>query len=299
MLIQGVVWRDDGPRIRMRHELDEPSQLVPVAGFRLQYRTDENAGRTCIGHVPFRKGRGDYVDCTDAPVAGSRICDRCAVVEATFAANLHHAHTRGSAELDPAIRAHLDQPNRLYLAGFRDGSIKVGTSTAGRADRRLSEQGAWRAVFIAETANGRAVRELEDAVTEQLGVSQSVSNTRKRRGIIAPIEDEVLVDELASTARRASAQIVDAARLPLTRLEETWRNPLALDPTLDGVVDYPLRIDRGRHDLELLAAVGRLLLARRPGGADVFVLDPAPLYGRWLDRGDFGSDEIAIQDSLF
>lgn len=300
MLIQGVAWRDDGPRLRLRHGTGEPSQLVSVIGMRLQYRTDDSATRTCIGHVPFRAGRGDYVDCNNPPESGSRICDRCAVVEATFASNLHHAHTRGSAELDPAVAEHLNQPNRLYLAAFRDGSMKVGTSTLSRADRRLSEQGAWQARFIAETTNGRAVRTLEDAVTQELGIAQSVSNRRKRRGLVAPVDDEALASELASFGRLAVEHVVDPARTAsVAAIDESWHNPLWNDALVSTVIDYPLRVDRGRHDLELLGAIGRLLLARRPSGPDVFVLDPAPLFGRWLEVGDFGSDEIAIQDSLF
>ena len=53
------------------------------------------------------------------------------------------------------------------------------------------------------------------------------------------------------------------------------------------------------HDLKLITAIGRHGLARRPSGTDVFIFDPKPLLGIWPDIGDYGSDEIAIQDSLF
>lgn len=300
VLIQRVVWDENGPNLRMREAIGAPSTLVPVPDTRLGYRVDEPATRTCVGHVPFRKGRGDYVDCTNAPQPGSRVCERCAIVEATFASNLHHAHTRGSAELDPAIRKHLDQPNRLYLAGFRDGTIKVGTSTLSRADRRLQEQGAWQARFIAEATNGRLIRRLEDSVTEQLGIPQSVAASRKRRGLVTPIDDSRLASALSERAAQAIAAVIDpAAGNSVTMLDEAWRHPMADHPATERLIDYPLALERGRHDLELVTAVGRLLLARRPNGADVFVLDPAPLFGIWLEIGDFGSDEIAIQDSLF
>lgn len=300
VLIQKVVWDRNGPNLRMRETIGAPSTLVPVPGKRLGYRVDENARRTCVGHVPFRTGRGDYVDCTNTPEPGSRVCQRCAIVEATFASNLHHAHTRGSAELDPAIRKHLEQPNRLYLAGFRDGTIKVGTSTLSRAERRLREQGAWHARFVAEATNGRAVRVLEDAVTEQLDVPQSVAASRKRRGLVVPVDDLRLESDLDALAERVVTKVLERTPLPsVTTLDITWRNPLCGQAMVEGLVDYPLALDRGRHDLELVAAVGRLLLARRPAGDDVFVLDPAPLFGVWLEAGDFGSDEIAIQDSLF
>lgn len=300
MMLLKVVWTDDGPHLRMRTSIDEPSALVPVAGLRLSYRIDEAAELTCMGHVPFRSGKGDYHDCRNRPQPGSRRCERCSIVEATFAANLHHAHTRGSAELDPAIRDHLEQPNRLYLAGFRDGTIKIGTSTLSRAHRRLEEQGAWQARFVAETTNGRIVRHLEDAVTEQLGISQSVSATRKRRGLTKPIDDDRLASTLTDAASQVIASVVGPAiGASVTMLDEQWRHPMADHPAAHRAIEYPLQVDRGRHDLELITAVGRHLLAQRPDGDDIFVLDPAPLYGLWLDLGDYGSDEIAIQDSLF
>ena len=81
--------------------------------------------------------------------------------------------------------------------------------------------------------------------------------------------------------------------------DDSWRHPMADEPAVRRVIEYPLRMNRGRHDLEVVTAVGRHLVVRRPDGDDVFVLDPAPLFGLWLDIGDHGSDEIAIQDSLF
>ena len=78
-----------------------------------------------------------------------------------------------------------------------------------------------------------------------------------------------------------------------------WRHPTTVTIAGERIVDYPLALTRGRHDLVLVTAMGRLIIARRPEGHDLFVLDPAPLIGRWLDVGDYGSDEIAIQDALF
>lgn len=299
-MLLGVVWRDHLPHLRMRRSLETPSELVPVAGQRLSYRVAGEPKRTCVGHVPFRTGKGDYHDCQNLPRSGSRVCERCAIVEATFASNLHHAHTRGSAELDPSIQRHLEQPNRLYLAAFRDGSIKVGTSTLARAERRLEEQGAWMAAFVAETPNGRLVRHLEDAVTEELGLPQAVSAVRKLRGIVNPVDDAALNLRLDEAATSVETHVI-ARELEssVTSLGDRWRHPMANHPQVLAAIEYPLRLQRGRHDLELITAVGRHLIARRPAGSDVFAFDPMPLYGTWLDTGDYGSDEIAIQDTLF
>ena len=295
----GVVWSGRTPHLRVRHAQDEPSVVIPLAGQTLRYRTDESAEITCVGHVPFR-GTADYVDCSRRPEPASRVCYRCAVVEATFASNLHHAHTRRTAELDPAVAHHLAQPNRLYLAGFRDGSIKIGTSTRSRSGTRLAEQGAWIARYVAETADGRTVRELEDAVTDILGIGQSVSTSRKRKGLVSPTPDDVLLATLDRAAARVASIIeADGVNVDLDGTDSTWRHPMTDAIAGQRIVDYPLALTTGRHDLVLETAIGRLIIARRPEGDDRFVLDPAPLAGRWLDVGDYGSDEIAIQDSLF
>lgn len=299
LMLLRMVWNDHLPHLRVRRSIDTPSELVPVAGQRLAYQLGDDPERTCLGHIPFRQKQADYHDCRRQPELGSRTCRQCAIVEATFASNLHHAHTRGSAELDPAVNQHLNQPNRLYLAAFRDGSIKIGTSTLGRSQRRLEEQGAWMARFVAETPNGRAVRHIEDAVTEQLGISQAVSAVRKGRGLANPVPDTQLLATLDEVGAQVGELVLKAGDHQATPMAEDWRHPMADHPAAAGAIDYPLHAKHGRHDLELITAVGRHILARRPDGDDVFVIDPAPLYGLWLDLGDYGSDDMHIQDSLF
>lgn len=300
VMLLGVVWQDHQPFLRVRRVPGTPSELVAVSSQPLSYQIQGEPKRTCLGHVPFRSSRGEYFDCDKPPREGSRVCERCFIVEATFAANLHHAHTRGSSEIDPSIHKHLEQPNRLYLAAFRDGSIKVGTSTLTRSERRLEEQGAWMAAYVAETPNGRLVRHLEDTVTEELGLPQAVSAVRKLRGLISPVDDAALATQLDTFAANVETHIVSREREErATSLTGRWRHPMADDPAVAAAIGYPLRLHQGRHDLELITAVGRLLIARRPGGSDIFAFDPLPLFGIWLDLGDYGSDEIAIQDSLF
>lgn len=351
---------DGGPVVRLRDDDEPASRLVAAAGLALNYRLDAEPVRRCVGHVPFRSSRGDYYDCDRMPEQGKRTCGRCAIVDATFASNLHHAHTRGMAELDPAIRSHLQQPNRLYLAAFRDGSIKVGTSTVGRSHKRLAEQGAWMARFVAETTDGLSVRSLEDLVTEVWSLPQSVSARRKISGLVDPLGDAELdarLDEAATRVGELMARTPDDRVTPLVGIDvtgqgspgaasrpgqasregleraakrvegsaelhdrspdqreeasdaigmlgEPWRHPMAGHPALAKVREYPLALTSGRHELRVLTAIGRILLARRIAadgqpGPDVFAIDPARLFGIELDIGNYGSDEIAIQDSLF
>lgn len=298
-LFLGVTWNDHVPYMRTRNGGQRESELVAVEGLSLRYRIQGEPERVCLGHVPFRSARS-FHDCHKKPQPGSRRCERCSIVEATFAANLHHAHTKGSAELDASVRDHMDQPNRLYLAAFRDGSIKVGTSTLGRADKRLEEQGAWIAQFVAETTNGRSVRHLEDAVTEQLAIAQSVSATRKGRGLISPVTDDQLLTSLRQAAADVHRLVVEPATgNDVELMDNPWRHPMTGHPALANPLRYPLSLTQGRHDLHALTAVGRHLLVKRADGDDVFAIDPAPLFGVCFEIGDFGSDEIAIQDSLF
>ena len=162
--------------------------------------------------------------------------------------------------------------------------------------------------------SGVAVRQLEDAVTEVWFVPQAVSARRKVKGMVDPLADTELDQRLAEAA-------ADVARLmensPDERIEplapetdtgrgepgtgpgERWRHPLADHPATENVLAYPPNLLDGAHDLQVVTAIGRVLLVRRPHADDVFAIDPAPLFGIELDIGDYGSAEIAIQDSLF
>ncbi|MEM7094770.1 MAG: hypothetical protein AAF567_17330 [Actinomycetota bacterium] len=196
------------------------------------------------------------------------------------------------------------------MAAFRDGSLKVGTSTHGRSDTRLAEQGAWAAQFVAECDDGLAVRRLEDAATERLDLAQAVQASRKLAGLVHPRADDALDAELAETAERVGVLVDERADPAARRLldEPMWRHPKRCDALETPPIRYPAKLTTGRHDLAIRSAIGRLLLVTRgpsadPGGGaspgDVFAIDPAPLFGRVLDMGEYGSEEIAIQDSLF
>ncbi len=278
--------------------------LVALVGLSLQYRA--TGVRTCVGHHPFRRPGLDHVDCARRPEPGGRRCRSCAIVEATFAANLHHAHTRETSDLDPSIVEHLGQTNLLYLAGFADGSIKVGTTTEHRTGQRLAEQGAWQANLVAEAGNGIAVRELEDRVTSELGIAQSVSIRRKLAGLTQRHHDatgrvdEALAAELDRTADRVRTLVEDLARPDLRSIDRHWTNPARERSVWRQAIPYPFRLDEGAHDVEVVDAIGRVVALRRGSGAeDVFLADIGVLFGVVLEIGDHGSPEFVVQDSLF
>ncbi|MFV2040323.1 MAG: DUF2797 domain-containing protein, partial [Acidimicrobiales bacterium] len=185
-VVVGMTWADGTPKVRLRDDDQPDSHLATLKGMRLNYRASPSSQRHCLGYTPFRGNHPTYVDCPDTPQAGSRKCAGCSVIDATFAANLHRAHTLDRAEIDPAVAEHLRQPNLLYIAAFRDGSVKVGTTTEKRGHVRLLEQGAWRAVIVARADDGYVVRTVEDTVTAEVGLSQSVSIARKVEGMASP-----------------------------------------------------------------------------------------------------------------
>ncbi len=294
-----TVWVDDAPGARVRLD-GAASTIVPLHELTLSYSLNATVERRCVGHKPFRDTASTWVDCNKVPLPQSLTCDRCTANDATFASQLHHAHHRGRGEIDPAVNAHLEQPNVLYLAAFRDGSIKVGTSTKGRLHTRLAEQGAWRAVVTANAADGFAVRSLEDRVTTETGLPQSVGIGRKLAGLERPKTDESLETELARWQAAVAGLIGRLADPRITVSNTPWASPCSGDERWASVHRYPRRLDAGSHDLEVLGASGRALLARRPAGIDNFVADFRQLYGLIIETtNDVTPDELTIQDSLF
>lgn len=298
--ILGVTWSNDGAQVRVRDEGRQASQFRKPIGMVLNYRLEpgEPLRRWCVGHHDQVFG---YVDCATqlTPDESGRTCSRCAAAEAIFASQLHHAHTQPRRGTATPMGQHLEQKNILYLAGFRDGSIKIGTSTATRSQKRLLEQGAWLAIKVAEATDGYAVREIEDQVTAELGITQAVLGGRKLKGLVEPLSDAELTKKLEQRARSVLDMIVDASDTRLSVLGQPWQNPEVANPIWSEVRRYPLDLRRGSHDLEVRGIVGRMMAAARPSSGDVFAIDPQKIYGVELPLGDYVSDEIVIQDSLF
>lgn len=298
ILLSSIVWASGFAQLRVRTN-GQRGELVPLAGLQLSYDAAQSQ-RRCIGHKPFRDPSTPWIDCDNAPLPQSRTCDRCAAVDATFASQLHHAHTMGGAEIDPAVRTHLDKPNVAYLAAFRDGSIKIGTSTAPRLETRLREQGAWVARIVAIATNGFAVRVLEDAASVELGLPQAVSFRRKLSGLTSPRDDASLDKELTSWVYGVHRVIGELGDGRITATDETWDNPLRGSGLWDHLHEYPHQLSQGTHDVRLLDACGRAVKLVRPASGDHFVADLAPLFGREITFAqDVVADEVTVQDSLF
>ncbi len=212
--------------------------------------------------------------------------------------------------LDPLAVEHLEQTNILYLAAFRDGSVKVGTSTEHRKTKRWTEQGAWLAMEVALVKDGFLVRHLEDLITEKLGLTQAVAVKRKLAGMVNPQSDATLEQRLQPLADDVHRLVKSLDRLPGTQdagssprdiepVSELWSFPGSDNDVWDQLLQYPARLDAGTHHLEVVAMCGRMAVLVRPGSSDRFVADIGQLFGVELDLGQYQPDQLAIQDSLF
>ncbi len=294
-------WANGVPGLRLRLEHQPSSSIASLAGLEVSYRVTDR--RVCLGHTTFDDAGRRYVDC-ERPVERSARCERCTTVENVFAASMHQAHKLGRAYVDQRQAAHLDQPHRLYLAAFGDGTIKVGTTAGASGGVRLAEQGAWHGVYVATTTDGYRIRDLEDAVTEQLGITQAVSVSRKLRGHLHPCDSATLNGELercVADVHRLIAELLtdDLGQAGVEPTSTPWSNPSLDDARWAGALGYPNRLDRGQHHLIIVDVIGKVALIERPSSADRFVADLGQLSGLVIEVGDMVPDAVEVQASLF
>lgn len=274
------------------------SRIIDPLGLKLTY--DAHAQRRhCPGHNPFRDPSVDWLDCDNTPLEGSHKCDRCTAHDATYASYLHHAHVRGAGELPTVLQNQLARENFLYVAGFRDGSIKIGTSTASRIETRLAEQGAWRAAIVASATSGIIVREVEAAVTSELGIGQSVSVRRKLKGLVSPVDDDALLKQIDWAASKVHDLIDGEPTERISRRDDRWTSPVIDHNAWTQAVDYPAKLSSGTHSIDVLTMSGRIAAFRRPGLDDVFLADLGALIGVELEVTTAEPAPLTIQSSLF
>ncbi|MFT7646509.1 MAG: hypothetical protein ACI8Y4_001244 [Candidatus Poriferisodalaceae bacterium] len=277
----------------------EASTLEPLAGLALRY-TVVDGPRACLGHMERSSSGTRYIDCI-RPVDEGRQCERCRTVDNVLAASMHQSHRLGRGAVDPRLAEHLDQPHRLYVAGFRDGSVKVGTTAGASGGSRLVEQGAWQARYVAVAPNGFVVRDLEDRVTEAFGAGQAVSVRRKLSGLIQPIPDAELARRLADLAKQIHDLVaIEGEFVAVEEADVSWANPAILERCWSDIIDYPLDLAKGAHKLDVVGVCGRVIAATREEHDETFAIDLGRIFGLPLEFGDdVEPDEVRIQGSLF
>ena len=132
--------------------------------------------RMCIGS---RNEAGRLVSCSENIVSrpGQVRCNSCSVVDSMDPCVRCTGRICNASEARKTRCEETDYV--LYLAVFRDHTLKVGVSTARRVKTRWVEQGADFAAVIAEIRGGRAARRLEDLVGRRSGATKQVRSKRK------------------------------------------------------------------------------------------------------------------------
>ncbi|MGO1053680.1 DUF2797 domain-containing protein [Crossiella sp. CA198] len=292
----GITWATGAPRLLLAPLPGGPLVYAEVMNWQLGFATGPE--RWCTGRYQFADTvRVEAIACPDrAPAGQSDQCPRCfRQDEFRFA---HQYHQDGHAS--EALRRYMDQPHWLYLATFADGATKVGTAAEPRKRSRLDEQGALFATYFCKSPDGRAVRHLEDAVTRELRMSQTVRAAAKLKAL-ATLTD---LSAAGATHDHHVARVADAlAAMNTSTMLEKWAPPAEGDRmrVADGVrVLYPHDLREGEHGFTVVSCVGTQVLVVLGGGDDVdYVLDLGALKGRRIVFGPFTSPATAVQGSLF
>ncbi len=149
-----------------------------------------------------------------------------------------------------------------------------------------------------ETPDGILVRHLEDLITDQVGLPQSVGVSRKLSGLTSPMPNEAIGDKLAEATTEAE-RLIGLADPSLPSGGEPWAFPDRDEAVWQKLFPYPNDLAQGAHEFTIQGLCGRLASAQRSNGGDRFALDLGRLYGRTLHLGSFPTEEVAVQDSLF
>lgn len=277
---------------------DGSLEQLPGSGHRLAFRiVDEK--RWCLGYFTFDDGVGGRHPCTRrAEVNSGRQCDRCRLREGFSAV---HRHRGELAELPSQIREYIGRPHLLYIACFGNGECKVGTATLTRRNKRLYEQGALLARFVAASPDGLHVRELERLVSAA-GFKEAVTVKAKLAALTGMLEGW---RELERTLDTAAARAVDQLPSGTTILADSWAGGERFYRRLQ---DYGRFLDAapppdgpGEYVLDAVDAHGHVLLCRAGDGSpDLVLVNESPFIGRRITLDDsIENKPSATQIGLF
>ena len=306
LLCRGIRWpaAPGTPSLVLDGENEHARDVVLEAGTRLGFTV--LPGRWCLGHqlIADRTHR-TLVPCpTGSLIASGTQCAPCEAADQSRP--MHEFHRTGRAS--PGLRDYLDQPHWLYVATFAQGTTKVGTAANPNKWRRLAEQGAISARYVAWCPDGVSVRNLEDLLTSELGFTQQVRANSKVRGLL---ENHVTTAELdalnatrAKAARTLLAQLDPGTLAGSHAVEETWTPPPQGRVLLGGfdahrLQPYPGFLAEGSHGFCVAAVSGQVLGVELGGQPELFVANAAVLKGRKLALGEHVTQSPPVQGALF
>jgi hypothetical protein len=172
----------------------------------------------------------------------------------------------------------LKQDHYIYLAFFPPNIIKVGTAAAQRRYKRLMEQDALLAMFIAQ-ADGFNIQKLEHYISKELNYPESVSSKHKYKFISQKIAAAKAVEMLESACRQITAKVERSQYA-------TWLiSPQVVDQTENPFVFYP-ELEQRITELKAVGSLagdfvglrGKYLLLRDQ--SELFSINLQQLHGR-------------------
>ncbi|GII96727.1 DUF2797 domain-containing protein [Sinosporangium siamense] len=293
----GVTWATGDPRLLLAPLPGGPLAYAEIMHQRLGFQVT-GIGRWCTGRYRFADTVCvEALACPDrAPAEQSGQCARCASRDDfRFAHQFQHG-----GHAPEALIRYMAQPHWLYVATFADGTTKVGTAAEPRKRSRLDEQGALFATYLTKMPDGRAVRQLEDALTRRLQLSQAIRAAAKLKALAC-------LTDLA-TARAAHehhvARVTDALDdMGVPSMLEAWTPPaegsLLCTAGRERIL-YPHDLREGRHGFTLVSCIGSQFLAVLDhDDAMGYLLDLGMLAGRRITLGRFSSPGVEVQTTLF
>lgn len=129
---------------------------------------------------------GNWKACPKNSIGKSK-CDYCRAIEGSFVYTAFDGFDQsqlGAGDLDKISDTHI-----IYLAFFAENLVKVGVSKNSRKTLRQIEQGSIASLFIAETPDGIAARQIE-TLLRQSGLSDKVQITQKQKAFHSDLSVE-------------------------------------------------------------------------------------------------------------
>lgn len=299
-LVRRVSWRSGEPELVIVDPAGGADERIALRGRRLGFRAVDPPGRRyCLGRDEVIDGARLHVMCPDhATVDLGRQCEACRQRDSFRFMHISHRVDFVPADLAESLR----RPHRLYIASFSEKLHKVGTVIDGREDERLAEQGALVADIVARCADGWAIRRLEDAVSAEAGLPQSIRPSAKIAALAAPIDHAAIVARHSDVAHLAREIIagVDGDD-DVTVIESRWQSPTIASMDLSARrLPYPLDISVGEHGFVVRDCVGATALVTVDEDPDTtFVVDLSAIVDRRIMHGQFRTRLPALQDTLF
>ena len=291
-----VLWENTQPFIQIYDHDSEKIRMQSLIGYSLSYQVPTPSERVCVNYGDLLQA--EKQNRCEKIVKSGKKCDNCIREDNIFASQFHSVHKKDRSSISQKILKRMQKENILYIAGFFDGSTKVGTSASNRIQTRLLEQGAIHAVLMAETPDGITVRLLEDLITEELGIGQAVSIGKKIDGLLKPLMRDALQKELKIISRKVKDCISTSGITDIKEITSTWDNEYSAETCWDTIQKYPISLSSGNHDLKVKSVVGRVAALSHNSGMTL-AADLNELLGITVESGKIAGDEISVQAQLF